>query len=37
MCCTEENKITLGVYVLWEEANVWWKNVKLRIGADGVA
>ncbi|MCI36660.1 hypothetical protein A2U01_0057883, partial [Trifolium medium] len=37
MGCTEENKTTLGVYVLREEANVWWKNVKLRIGAEGVA
>ncbi|MCI50397.1 hypothetical protein A2U01_0071641, partial [Trifolium medium] len=36
MGCTEENKTILGVYVLREEANVWWKNVKLRIGADDV-
>ncbi|MCI61597.1 pol polyprotein, partial [Trifolium medium] len=37
MRCTEENKTILGTYVLREEANVWWRNVKLRIGADGVA
>ncbi|MCI49275.1 hypothetical protein A2U01_0070519, partial [Trifolium medium] len=37
MSCTEESKTTLGTYVLREEANVWWKNVKLRIGAVGVA
>ncbi|MCI94958.1 hypothetical protein A2U01_0116256, partial [Trifolium medium] len=37
MGCTEENKTTLGVYVLREEANNWWRNVKLRIGADCVA
>ncbi|MCI74558.1 hypothetical protein A2U01_0095822, partial [Trifolium medium] len=33
MRCTEENKITLGTYVLREEANQWWKNAKLRMGA----
>ncbi|MCI43474.1 hypothetical protein A2U01_0064711, partial [Trifolium medium] len=37
MGCTEENKTTLGVYVLREEANNWWRNAKLRMGADGVA
>ncbi|MCI42833.1 hypothetical protein A2U01_0064070, partial [Trifolium medium] len=26
MGCTEDNKITLGTYVLREEANQWWKN-----------
>ncbi|MCI82503.1 hypothetical protein A2U01_0103777, partial [Trifolium medium] len=36
MGCTEENKTVLGAYVLREEVNVWWKNVKLRIGLDGV-
>ncbi|MCI59394.1 hypothetical protein A2U01_0080649, partial [Trifolium medium] len=36
MGCTEENKAILGTYVLREEANVWWKNVKLRIGVEGV-
>ncbi|MCI72869.1 hypothetical protein A2U01_0094133 [Trifolium medium] len=36
MGCTEENKTTLGTYVLREEANNWWRNVKLRMGADGV-
>ncbi|MCI80537.1 pol polyprotein, partial [Trifolium medium] len=36
MGCTEENKTTLGVYVLREEANVWWRNVKLRLGVEGV-
>ncbi|MCI96166.1 hypothetical protein A2U01_0117466, partial [Trifolium medium] len=30
MGCTEDNKITLGTYVLREEANQWWKNAKLR-------
>ncbi|MCI86958.1 hypothetical protein A2U01_0108239, partial [Trifolium medium] len=37
MGCTKENKTILGTYVLREEANVWWRNVKLRIGLDGVA
>ncbi|MCI73953.1 hypothetical protein A2U01_0095217, partial [Trifolium medium] len=37
MGCTEENKTVLGTYVLRDEANVWWKNVKLRIGMEGVA
>ncbi|MCI89893.1 hypothetical protein A2U01_0111182, partial [Trifolium medium] len=32
MGCTEENKTTLETYVLREEANNWWKNVKLRMG-----
>ncbi|MCI58121.1 pol polyprotein, partial [Trifolium medium] len=36
MGCTEENKTILGVYVLREEANVWWRTVKLRIGVEGV-
>ncbi|MCI41068.1 pol polyprotein, partial [Trifolium medium] len=36
MGCTEESKTTLGTYVLREEANNWWRNVKLRIGVDGV-
>ncbi|MCI39453.1 cellular nucleic acid-binding protein, partial [Trifolium medium] len=36
MGCTEESKITLGTYVLREEANNWWKNVKLRMGEYGV-
>ncbi|MCI61808.1 hypothetical protein A2U01_0083065, partial [Trifolium medium] len=36
MGCTEENKIALGTYVLREEANQWWKNVKLRMGAGGI-
>ncbi|MCI54443.1 hypothetical protein A2U01_0075693, partial [Trifolium medium] len=36
MGCTEENKTILGVYVLREEANNWLKNVKPRIGVDGV-
>ncbi|MCI90038.1 hypothetical protein A2U01_0111328, partial [Trifolium medium] len=31
-----ENKTILGVYVLREEANVWWRTVKLRMGANGV-
>ncbi|MCI97346.1 hypothetical protein A2U01_0118647, partial [Trifolium medium] len=33
MGCTEEHKITLGTYVQREEANQWWKNAKLRLGA----
>ncbi|MCI97917.1 hypothetical protein A2U01_0119218, partial [Trifolium medium] len=33
MGCTEESKTTLGAYALREEANNWWKNVKLRMGA----
>ncbi|MCI94551.1 hypothetical protein A2U01_0115849, partial [Trifolium medium] len=37
MGCTEENKTTLGTYVLREEAINWWRNVKLRMRADGVA
>ncbi|MCI96113.1 hypothetical protein A2U01_0117412, partial [Trifolium medium] len=37
MGCTEENKTVLGTYVLREEANVWWKNVKQRLGLEGVA
>ncbi|MCI74858.1 hypothetical protein A2U01_0096122, partial [Trifolium medium] len=37
MRCTEENKTTLGTYVLREEAIVWWRNVRLRIGVEGVA
>ncbi|MCI59058.1 hypothetical protein A2U01_0080313, partial [Trifolium medium] len=36
MGCTEEHKITLGTYVLREEANQWWKNAKLRLGAGGI-
>ncbi|MCI75062.1 hypothetical protein A2U01_0096329, partial [Trifolium medium] len=34
--CTEEHKITLGTSVLREEANQWWKNTKLRLGAGGI-
>ncbi|MCH83885.1 cellular nucleic acid-binding protein, partial [Trifolium medium] len=36
MRCAEEDKTTLGTYVLREEAKQWWKNVKLRIGVGGV-
>ncbi|XP_045791915.1 DNA-binding protein HEXBP-like [Trifolium pratense] len=36
MRCTEENKLTLGTYVLREEANKWWRNAKLRMGVGGV-
>ncbi|MCI65326.1 hypothetical protein A2U01_0086584, partial [Trifolium medium] len=36
MGCTEESKTTLGVFVLREEANNWWKNVKPRMGDGGV-
>ncbi|MCI22342.1 GRAS family transcription factor, partial [Trifolium medium] len=35
MGCSEENKVTLGAYVLREEANHWWKNAKQRLGAGG--
>ncbi|MCI79228.1 serine carboxypeptidase, partial [Trifolium medium] len=34
--CAEENKITLGTYVLREEANQSWKNAKLRMRAGDV-
>ncbi|GAU43834.1 hypothetical protein TSUD_371130 [Trifolium subterraneum] len=37
MECANENKLTLGTYMLREEANQWWKNAKLRIGNGGVA
>ncbi|MCI77208.1 hypothetical protein A2U01_0098478, partial [Trifolium medium] len=37
MGCDEESKTVLGTYVLREEANVSWKSMKLRMGADGVA
>ncbi|MCI59185.1 hypothetical protein A2U01_0080440, partial [Trifolium medium] len=37
MGCSEENKVTLGAYVLREEANHWWKNAKQRLGAGGAA
>ncbi|CAJ2631941.1 unnamed protein product [Trifolium pratense] len=37
MDCSEEGKTTLGTYVLREEANVWWKNAKLRLGPGGMA
>ncbi|CAJ2633448.1 unnamed protein product [Trifolium pratense] len=36
MRCTEESKLTLGTYVLREEANKWWKNAKLKMGVGGV-
>ncbi|CAJ2645709.1 unnamed protein product [Trifolium pratense] len=36
MRCTEESKLTLGTYVLREEANKWWKNAKLRMEIGGV-
>ncbi|MCI34938.1 hypothetical protein A2U01_0056159, partial [Trifolium medium] len=36
MGCSEESKVTLGAYVLREEANHWWKNAKQRLGAGGV-
>ncbi|MCI87802.1 hypothetical protein A2U01_0109087, partial [Trifolium medium] len=29
---SEEGKTALGTYVLREEANVWWKNAKMRLG-----
>ncbi|MCI61369.1 hypothetical protein A2U01_0082626, partial [Trifolium medium] len=28
MGCSEENKVTLGAYMLREEANHWWKNAR---------
>ncbi|MCI92001.1 pol polyprotein, partial [Trifolium medium] len=36
MGCTEEHMITLGTYVLRKEANQWWKNAKLRLGAGDI-
>ncbi|GAU49588.1 hypothetical protein TSUD_138750 [Trifolium subterraneum] len=36
MECANENKLALGTYVLWEEANQWWKNATLRLGERGV-
>ncbi|GAU48777.1 hypothetical protein TSUD_406200 [Trifolium subterraneum] len=36
MECANENKLALGTYVFREEANQWWKNVKLRLGEIGV-
>ncbi|MCI77239.1 hypothetical protein A2U01_0098509, partial [Trifolium medium] len=36
MGCSEVNKTILETYVLREEANNWWKNVKLGMGAGGV-
>ncbi|MCI40917.1 hypothetical protein A2U01_0062150, partial [Trifolium medium] len=36
MRCTDEDKTTLGAYMLREEANHWWKNARQRIGAGGV-
>ncbi|MCI33548.1 hypothetical protein A2U01_0054765, partial [Trifolium medium] len=35
MGCSKENKVTLGAYVLREEANHWWKNARQRLGAGG--
>ncbi|MCI62021.1 hypothetical protein A2U01_0083278, partial [Trifolium medium] len=37
MECSEEGRTTLGTYVLREEANVCWKNVKMRLGHGGMA
>ncbi|MCH91446.1 hypothetical protein A2U01_0012373, partial [Trifolium medium] len=36
MGCFEANKLTLGTYVLREEANKWSKMAKLRMGVGGV-
>ncbi|MCI65264.1 hypothetical protein A2U01_0086522, partial [Trifolium medium] len=36
MECSEEGKTTLGTYVLREEANMWWKNAKQRLGPGGM-
>ncbi|MCI85395.1 hypothetical protein A2U01_0106674, partial [Trifolium medium] len=33
---SEEDKTTLGVYMMREEANRWWKNAKQRMGVGGV-
>ncbi|MCI66046.1 hypothetical protein A2U01_0087304, partial [Trifolium medium] len=33
MRCTEEDKTSLGSYMLREEANHWWKNARQRLGA----
>ncbi|MCI80107.1 hypothetical protein A2U01_0101378, partial [Trifolium medium] len=37
MRCTEEDKTSLGSYMLREEANHWWTNARQRLGAGGVA
>ncbi|MCI72093.1 hypothetical protein A2U01_0093356, partial [Trifolium medium] len=36
MRCTEEDKTSLGSYMLREGANHWWKNARQRLGAGGV-
>ncbi|MCI55191.1 hypothetical protein A2U01_0076441, partial [Trifolium medium] len=36
MRCTEEDKTTLGAYMLREEVNRWWKNARQRLRAGGV-
>ncbi|MCI70858.1 hypothetical protein A2U01_0092121, partial [Trifolium medium] len=36
MRCSEEDKMTLGAYMLREEANHWWKNARQRLGSVGV-
>ncbi|MCI76499.1 hypothetical protein A2U01_0097769, partial [Trifolium medium] len=36
MRCTEEDKTTLGSYMLREETNHWWKNAMQRLGAGGM-
>ncbi|GAU48784.1 hypothetical protein TSUD_406270 [Trifolium subterraneum] len=36
MECAEENKLTLGTYVLREETNQWWKSAKLKLGDGGL-
>ncbi|MCI38848.1 hypothetical protein A2U01_0060077, partial [Trifolium medium] len=35
MMCQDEHKVTLGSYVLHDEADYWWGNVNQRLGAGG--
>ncbi|XP_045803780.1 uncharacterized protein LOC123897255 isoform X2 [Trifolium pratense] len=35
MRCQDVHKVTLGSYVLHEEADYWWKNASQRLGAGG--
>ena len=36
MRCSETQKVTLGTYMLHEDANYWWKNACQRLGHGGV-
>ncbi|KAK2452132.1 hypothetical protein QL285_011125 [Trifolium repens] len=35
MRCSEVQKVTLGTYMLQDDANYWWKNASQRLGYDG--